>query len=75
METEKMSREDLVMRAKRQDRYCELLIEQCDNWLAAPDYEYKETLWGQRGGGTETGRTLESKVEMKRGEGRQTIHF
>jgi len=49
METEKMSREDLVMRAKRLDRYCELLIEQCDNWLAAPDYEYKETLWGQRG--------------------------
>ena len=56
METEKMSREDLVMRAKRQDRYCELLIEQCDNWLAAPDYEYKETLWGKKG------------VSRKRGE-------
>jgi hypothetical protein len=61
METGKMSREDLVMRAKRLDRYCELLIEQCDNWLAAPDYEYKETLWGQRGVARKRGEPSDQK--------------
>ena len=42
----KISKETLIMRAKHLDRYCELLIEQCDNWLDPPKYE--ETKWERK---------------------------
>ena len=47
---ENISKEALLMRAKQLDRYCELLIEQCDNWAASLQHEEqrKEANWKQK---------------------------
>ena len=41
--------------------YCEMLIEQCDKWLGATDYEYKETLWGEKGVARKRGEQSDQK--------------
>ena len=47
---ENISKEALMMRAKQLDRYCELLIEQYDNWAASLQHEEqrKEANWKQK---------------------------
>ena len=60
MMAEKISREVLVMRAKHLDRYCELLIEQCENWLAPIDYD-EEFIWRRK----KTARKREKSSDQK----------
>jgi hypothetical protein len=37
------NKEVLLMRAKRLQQYCDLLIEQCDNWIAVPNQNISKT--------------------------------